>query len=47
MSRVMRLAGSVGIVVSAKMTWIGNLAPEVATILARKTSPAKTTDDLF
>ena len=30
-----------------KMNWIGNLAPEVATIVSWKTSPVKTTDDLF
>ncbi|HEY4135879.1 MAG TPA: hypothetical protein VGO34_11765 [Alphaproteobacteria bacterium] len=30
-----------------KMNWIGNLAPEVATIVSWKTSPVKTADDLF
>lgn len=30
-----------------KMNWIGNLAPEVATIVSWKTSPVKTTEDLF
>ena len=30
-----------------KMNWIGNLAPEVATIVSWKTNPVKTTDDLF
>ncbi len=30
-----------------KMNWIGNLAPEVATIVSWKTNKVKTTDDLF